>query len=168
VRVRFTLTERRQFLAALAHIRRDNPAAAVRFRQRTEEILRRLEQFPASGRGTQSFPNSPTGRSSSHHTDFFTVSKTKRYGWSPSGMARSYLENLAQDRVQDVQILNEVLIGERRGWGSAQNFVPLSPSHESLAVKEAMCGNGERLRSCLDNLRRGGPIRRTDHAGNLL
>ena len=54
--VRFTPTGRQQFLAALAYIRRDNPAAAVRFRQRTEEVLRRLEQFPASGREIPEFP----------------------------------------------------------------------------------------------------------------
>ena len=59
MRVRFTPTGRRQFLAALAHIRRDNPAAAVRFRQRAEEILRRLEQFPASGRVIPEFPELP-------------------------------------------------------------------------------------------------------------
>ena len=56
MRVRFTATGRQQFLAALAYIRRDNPAAAVRFRQRTEAILRRLEQFPASGREIPEFP----------------------------------------------------------------------------------------------------------------
>lgn len=59
MRVRFTPTGRQQFLAALAHIRRDNPTAAVRFRQRTEEILRRLEQFPASGRCIPEFPELP-------------------------------------------------------------------------------------------------------------
>ena len=59
MRVRFTPTGRRQFLAALAYIRRDNPAAAARFRQRTEESLRRLEQFPASGREILEFPEFP-------------------------------------------------------------------------------------------------------------
>ncbi|HSX82293.1 MAG TPA: type II toxin-antitoxin system RelE/ParE family toxin, partial [Candidatus Saccharimonadia bacterium] len=48
-RVRFTPTGRAQFLAALAYIRRENPRAAVRFRQRAEQALRRLEQFPESG-----------------------------------------------------------------------------------------------------------------------
>lgn len=38
-----------QFLAAVAYILRDNPAAARRFRQRAERVLRRLEQFPQSG-----------------------------------------------------------------------------------------------------------------------
>lgn len=56
MRVRFTATGRQQFLAALAYIRRDNPAAALRFRRRTEDVLRRLEQFPASGREIPGFP----------------------------------------------------------------------------------------------------------------
>lgn len=50
MRVRFTPTGRAQFLAALAYIRRENPTAAVRFRQRAEQALRRLEQFLESGR----------------------------------------------------------------------------------------------------------------------
>jgi toxin ParE1/3/4 len=60
VRVRFTPTGRAQFLAAVAYIRRENPSAAVRFRQRTEETLRRLEQFPASGRVIPEFPELPS------------------------------------------------------------------------------------------------------------
>ena len=56
VSVRFTPTGRHQFLAALACIRRNNPVAAVRFRQRTEDALRRLEQFPAPGREIRGFP----------------------------------------------------------------------------------------------------------------
>lgn len=59
MRVRFTPTGRAQFLAAVAYIRRENPRAAVRFRQRTEETLRRLEQFPASGRVIPEFPELP-------------------------------------------------------------------------------------------------------------
>ena len=56
MRVRFSPTGRRQFLATLAYIRRDNPAAAVRFRQRTEDVLRRFEWFPESGREIPEFP----------------------------------------------------------------------------------------------------------------
>ena len=59
MRVRFTPTGRAQFLAAVAYIRRDNPRAAARFRQRAEEALRRLEQFPASGRVVPEFPDLP-------------------------------------------------------------------------------------------------------------
>jgi toxin ParE1/3/4 len=59
VRVRFTPTGRAQFLAALAYIRRENPTAAARFRQRAEQALRRLEQFPESGRVVPEFPDLP-------------------------------------------------------------------------------------------------------------
>lgn len=59
MRVRFTPTGRRQFLAAVAYIRRENPRAAARFRQRAEEALRRLERFPESGRIIPEFPELP-------------------------------------------------------------------------------------------------------------
>lgn len=59
MRIRFTPTGRAQFLAAIAYIRRENPAAAVRFRQRVEQTLRRLEQFPESGRVVPEFPELP-------------------------------------------------------------------------------------------------------------
>jgi plasmid stabilization system protein ParE len=59
VRVRFTPTGRAQFLAAVAYIRCENPSAAARFRQRAEEALRRLVQFPESGRVIPEFPELP-------------------------------------------------------------------------------------------------------------
>jgi toxin ParE1/3/4 len=59
VRVHFTPTGRAQFLAAIAYIQRENPAAAARFRQRAEQALRRLEQFPESGRVVPEFPDLP-------------------------------------------------------------------------------------------------------------
>lgn len=59
MRVRFTPTGRTQFLAAVAHIRRDNPMAAARFRRRAEDALRRLAQFPKSGRVISEFPDLP-------------------------------------------------------------------------------------------------------------
>ena len=59
MRVRFTPTGRAQFLAAIAYIRRENPPAAVRFRQRAEQALRRLEQFPESGRVVPEFLDLP-------------------------------------------------------------------------------------------------------------
>jgi len=59
VRIRFTPSARRQFLATLAYIRADNPAAARRLRQRAETILRRLEEFPESGRVIPEFPDLP-------------------------------------------------------------------------------------------------------------
>lgn len=59
MRVRFTPSGRAQFLGALAHIRRDKPSAAVRFRRRAEDVLRRLEKFPESGRTIPEFPDLP-------------------------------------------------------------------------------------------------------------
>ena len=56
MKVRFTPSARAQFLSALAYIRRDKPSAAVRFRNRTEIVLRRLEDFPESGRVIPEFP----------------------------------------------------------------------------------------------------------------
>ena len=59
MKVRFTPSARAQFLSALGYIRRDNPQAAVNFRKRTETALRRLEQFPNSGRVVPEFPELP-------------------------------------------------------------------------------------------------------------
>lgn len=59
MRVRFTPAGRTQFLDAIAYIRRQNPAAADRFRVRAEEILRRLQRFPKSGRTVPEFPDLP-------------------------------------------------------------------------------------------------------------
>lgn len=57
--VRFTPSARAQFLAAIAYIKRDNPKAARRFRRRAEDVLRRLEKFPDSGRAIPEFPEVP-------------------------------------------------------------------------------------------------------------
>ncbi len=59
MRVRFTPAGRAQLLAAVAYIRRENPAAAARFRQRAEDALRRLVRFPESGRIVPEFPDLP-------------------------------------------------------------------------------------------------------------
>ena len=59
MKVRFTPSARNQFLSALAYIGRDDPAAAFRLRQRAETILRRLEEFPQSGRVVPEFPDLP-------------------------------------------------------------------------------------------------------------
>jgi toxin ParE1/3/4 len=59
VRVRFTPTGRAQFLAAITDIRQENPKAAAHFRQRAEEALRRLEQFPESDPVVLEFPELP-------------------------------------------------------------------------------------------------------------
>lgn len=59
MRVQFTPSARSQFLAAIAYIKRDNPEAATQFRLRAEDILRRLEKFPDSGRVIPEFPELP-------------------------------------------------------------------------------------------------------------
>lgn len=59
MRLRFTASARRQFLSALAYIRRDDPAAARRFRRKAERLLQRLQQFPDSGRLLPEFPAAP-------------------------------------------------------------------------------------------------------------
>ena len=56
MKVRFTPSARQQFLNGLAYIRRDKPAAARHFRQRTERVLRRLADYPDSGRPIPEFP----------------------------------------------------------------------------------------------------------------
>ncbi|MDW7711827.1 MAG: type II toxin-antitoxin system RelE/ParE family toxin [Deferrisomatales bacterium] len=59
MKVRFTPAARAQFLSALDYIRRDDPAAARGMRQRAEQVLRRLETFPESGRTLPEFPDLP-------------------------------------------------------------------------------------------------------------
>jgi toxin ParE1/3/4 len=59
MKARLTPSARIQFLSALAHIRQDNPQAAVHFRDRVEKVLRRLEEFPESGRVVPEFPELP-------------------------------------------------------------------------------------------------------------
>ena len=48
-----------QFLEGLAFIRQDKPAAAKRFREKAEKVLRRLEEYPDSGRTIPEFPGLP-------------------------------------------------------------------------------------------------------------
>ena len=59
MKIRFTLSARRQFLNAVSYIQRDNRRAAKRFRQRAERVLRRLGRYPASGRLIPEFRDLP-------------------------------------------------------------------------------------------------------------
>lgn len=59
MKILFTPLARAQFLSALAYIRRDKPDAALRFRRRAETALKRLVQFPESGRVIPEFPELP-------------------------------------------------------------------------------------------------------------
>ncbi|RMD82664.1 MAG: type II toxin-antitoxin system RelE/ParE family toxin [Candidatus Dadabacteria bacterium] len=59
MKIKFTPSARRQFLEGLEYIRQDNPAAAYRFRKKVETLLRRLSEFPESGRTIPEFPELP-------------------------------------------------------------------------------------------------------------
>jgi plasmid stabilization system protein ParE len=59
VKIRFTPSARVQFLEGLEYIRQDSPLAAANFREKAEEFLRRLEEFPESGRSIPEFPGLP-------------------------------------------------------------------------------------------------------------
>lgn len=56
MKIKFTPSARTQFLSALSYIYNDKPSAAVNFRNRVEKTLRRLEDFPESGRIIPEFP----------------------------------------------------------------------------------------------------------------
>ena len=57
--LRFTPAGRLQFLSVVAYILQDDPAAASRFRKRSEQALRRLIRYPNSGRHIPEFPDLP-------------------------------------------------------------------------------------------------------------
>ncbi len=57
MKIVFTPAARDQFLQALAYIRRDNPFAAISFRQKTEKILSRLRDYPETGQILPEFPD---------------------------------------------------------------------------------------------------------------
>jgi plasmid stabilization system protein ParE len=57
--VTFTPSGRRQFLAALVAIRKENATAARQFRERAAKALKRLERFPTSGAVVAEFPDLP-------------------------------------------------------------------------------------------------------------
>lgn len=59
MRIRFTPTGRQQFLDAISYIKQDKPIAALRFRRRVEQSLKRLVRFPESGRTIPEFPDLP-------------------------------------------------------------------------------------------------------------
>jgi len=59
VKVLFTPSGRKQFLAAIGFIYRENPAAAIAFRRKAEKVLSRLQKFSQSGRPLPEFPDLP-------------------------------------------------------------------------------------------------------------
>jgi toxin ParE1/3/4 len=56
LKIIFTPAARRQFLEALAYIYRDNPSAAINFRQKAEKVLSCLQEQAESGRYLPEFP----------------------------------------------------------------------------------------------------------------
>ena len=59
MKVKFTPSARAQFLEGLEYIRQDSPTAAARFREKAERVLKRLEEYPESGRSIPEFPGLP-------------------------------------------------------------------------------------------------------------
>jgi toxin ParE1/3/4 len=59
LKVVFTPAARAQFLDAIAYIHKENPSAAHSFRQKAENELSRLRDFPESGRALPEFPGLP-------------------------------------------------------------------------------------------------------------
>lgn len=59
MKVLFTPSGRKQFLAAIAYIHHENPPAAVAFRRKAEKVLSKLRKFPESGRALPEFPDLP-------------------------------------------------------------------------------------------------------------
>ena len=71
MKILFTPSARLQFLEALEYIRKDNPSAAVDFRNKAEKSLSRLAKFPESGRGLPEFPDLPFREVIVHPYRFF-------------------------------------------------------------------------------------------------
>lgn len=59
MKLRFTPAGRLQFLTAVAYIKQDDRPAALKYRKRAEQVLRRLLRYPASGRLIPEFPDLP-------------------------------------------------------------------------------------------------------------
>jgi len=57
--IKFTPSARSQFLNGLAHIRKDNPVAAQEFRDKAEAVLKRLINFPESGKTLREYSELP-------------------------------------------------------------------------------------------------------------
>lgn len=59
MKVRFTPTARLMFLEQLAYVKKENPSAALLLRKKCEEGLKRLQDFPESGRLIPEFRDLP-------------------------------------------------------------------------------------------------------------
>ena len=59
MRVRFTPSALEEHFAAIEYIQQDNPPAAWKYLQHVETVLKRLQQFPNSGRSLPEYPDLP-------------------------------------------------------------------------------------------------------------
>ena len=59
MKIKFTPTARGMFLDGLLHIRKENPVAALKFKEKTDKSLSRLIDYPESGKTIQEFPDLP-------------------------------------------------------------------------------------------------------------
>ena len=57
--IKFTPTARGMFLDGLLHIQKEDSIAAQRFKNKVEKSLRRLIEFPQSGKRIREFPDLP-------------------------------------------------------------------------------------------------------------
>lgn len=57
--IKFTPSARSQFLDGISYIKKDNLIAAKSFRQKVERTLKRLIEFPDSGKAIREYPDLP-------------------------------------------------------------------------------------------------------------
>ncbi|HEY3490238.1 MAG TPA: type II toxin-antitoxin system RelE/ParE family toxin [Candidatus Deferrimicrobiaceae bacterium] len=59
MKLRFTPSAKTELLSAAKYINNDNPDAAINFLKKTDELLKRLEKHPLSGRIIPEYPELP-------------------------------------------------------------------------------------------------------------
>lgn len=59
MQIKFTPTARSQFLERLGYIKKENPKAAQSFRVKSEQVLKRLVDYPESGKSIREYPDLP-------------------------------------------------------------------------------------------------------------
>ncbi len=101
MKLRFTPSGRIQFLKAVSYILRDNPQAAIKFRKRAEHALRRLTQYPKSGRLIPEFPDLPLREVIVPPYRFFTVVRAGPSGWSHAGTEHNWRRNRRRKRTSN-------------------------------------------------------------------
>lgn len=59
MKILFTATAKKQFLAAIEFIHADKPSAARKFKTKAEKALSKVKKFPEAGRVLPEFPELP-------------------------------------------------------------------------------------------------------------